>query len=106
MHVGDHPFKTSLYSKKKFKNCKWKNTRFFLLGSQSNGTFVEAMLGSFTICFSRAKWLRFNMLPHGYYAIKFMVCNQPFPALGVHNQDFKTNNIIVANKTSHDLIMF
>jgi len=46
------------------------------------------------------------MFRHGYYAIKFMVCNQPFPALGVHNQDFKTNNIIVANKTSHDLIMF
>jgi hypothetical protein len=35
-----------------------------------------------------------------------MVCNQPFPTLGAHSQNFKTNKIIVANKTSHDLITF
>jgi hypothetical protein len=50
--------------------------------------------------------VRFNMFFHGCYAIRLMVCNQPFPTLGVHSQDFKTNKIIVANKTSHDLITF
>jgi hypothetical protein len=34
-----------------------------------------------------------------------MVCNETFLALSVHNQDFETNNIIMAYTTFHDLIL-
>jgi hypothetical protein len=34
-----------------------------------------------------------------------MVCNETFLAFNVHGQDLKTNNIIMANTTLHDLIL-
>jgi hypothetical protein len=41
---------------------------------------------------------------HGYYAIKFMVCNEPLPTSYVHGQNFQKSYLNVANNASCNLV--
>jgi hypothetical protein len=44
------------------------------------------------------------MFFHGYYAIRFMVCNEALPTSCAHGQEFKKNYFTMANNAFHNLV--
>jgi hypothetical protein len=46
-----------------------------------------------------------NVFLHDSYAIGFVVSYEPFSSSNVEGLDFRTDNLVVINNTTHDLVL-